>query len=72
VPEINAAMEDAEVLTDPRDRASAWAKIDRMVAEQAPAVPWLWDKVPLLRSADVDGAVSEFNSAWDLAWTSLR
>jgi hypothetical protein len=43
-----------------------------MVAEQAPAVPWLWDKVPLLRSADVDGAVSEFNSAWDLAWTSLR
>jgi peptide/nickel transport system substrate-binding protein len=72
VPEINAAMEDAEVLTDPRDRADAWAKIDRMVAEQAPAVPWLWDKVPLLRSADVDGAVSEFNSAWDLAWTSLR
>ncbi len=72
VPEINAAMEDAALLTDPRDRASAWAKIDRMVAEQAPAVPWLWDKTPLLRSADVDGAVSEFNSAWDLAWTSLR
>ena len=72
VPEINAAMDDAAVLTDARDRADAWAKIDRMVAEQAPAVPWLWDKTPLLRSADVEGAVSEFNSHWDLAWTALR
>ena len=72
VPEINAAMQGAKVLTDPRDRADAWAEIDRMVAEQAPAVPWLWDKVPLLRSADVDGAVSEFNAQWDLAWTALR
>ena len=72
VPAINAAMEDAALLSDPRERASAWAKVDHMVAEQAPAVPWLWDKQPLLRSADVDGAVSEFNAQWDLAWTSLR
>jgi peptide/nickel transport system substrate-binding protein len=72
VPEINAAMEDAALLTDRRERAEAWAEIDRMVAEQAPVVPWIWDKTPLLRSADVDGAVSEFNAQWDLAWTALR
>ncbi len=72
VPEINEAMEDAALLTEPRERADAWAEIDRMVAEQAPVVPWIWDKQPLLRSADVDGAVSEFNAQWDLAWTSLR
>jgi peptide/nickel transport system substrate-binding protein len=72
VPEINAAMAKAELLTDPQERAQAWGKIDEMVTAQAPLVPWIWDKQALLRSADVNGAVSEFNSMWDLAWTSLK
>ncbi|HEY6693007.1 MAG TPA: ABC transporter substrate-binding protein [Solirubrobacteraceae bacterium] len=72
VPAINEAMDKAELLTDPKERAAAWAKIDTMVTEQAPLVPWIWDKQALLRSADTNGAVSEFNSMWDLAWTSLK
>ena len=72
VPEINKAMDDAEVLSDPQERAQAWARIDRMITEQAPVVNWLWDTQPLLRSANVNGVASEFNSAWDLSWTSLK
>ena len=72
VPEINAAMDEAALLTDPEERARAWARIDRMITEQAPVVSWLWDRQPLLRSADVNGVASEFNAQWDLAWTSLR
>jgi peptide/nickel transport system substrate-binding protein len=72
VPEINAAMDEAGLLTDPEGRAQAWARIDRMITEQAPVVSWLWDRLPLLRSADVNGVASEFNSQWDLAWTSLK
>ena len=72
VPEINAAMDEAALLTDPAERARAWARIDRMITEQAPVVSWLWDRQPLLRSADVNGVASEFNAQWDLAWTSLR
>jgi peptide/nickel transport system substrate-binding protein len=72
VPAINAAIGDAELLTDPDERAREWARIDGMVSEQAPVVPWLWDNVPLVRSADVDGVVNAFNSQWDLAWVSLR
>jgi peptide/nickel transport system substrate-binding protein len=71
-PEIDAAMDDAALLTDPRERARAWGRIDRMVSEQAPVVPWLWDNVPMLRSENVDGVVNEFNAQWDLAWVSLR
>jgi peptide/nickel transport system substrate-binding protein len=71
-PEINKAMDAAELLTDPQKRAEAWAKIDIMVTEQAPLVAWIWDKQVLLRSADVNGAVSAFNSMWDLSWTSLK
>ena len=71
-PKINDAMDKAEVLTDPKQRAEAWGKIDDMVTAAAPAVPWIWDKQALMRSADVNGAVSEFNSMWDLSWTSLK
>jgi peptide/nickel transport system substrate-binding protein len=72
VPEINQAMDEAALLTDPKERAEAWARINRMITEQAPVVSWIWDKQPLLRSADVNGVASEFNSQWDLAWTSLK
>jgi peptide/nickel transport system substrate-binding protein len=71
-PKINEAMDKAEVLTDPKDRAAAWGKIDEMVTAAAPSVPWIWDKQALIRSKDVNGAVSEFNSMWDLSWTSLK
>jgi len=72
VPEINEAMADAALLTEPQERADAWAKIDHMVTEQAPVVNWIWDKQTLLRSANVNGAVSEFNAMWDLSWTSVN
>jgi peptide/nickel transport system substrate-binding protein len=71
-PAINQAMDDAALLTDPQDRAEAWAEIDRMISEQAPVIPWLWDKTPLVHSADVNGVPSEFNALWDLSWTSLK
>ncbi len=72
VPEINEAMAEAALLTEPQERADAWAKIDHMVTEQAPVVNWIWDKQTLLRSANVNGAVSEFNAMWDLSWTSVN
>ncbi len=72
IPQLNEAMDDAALLTDPDERAQAWAKIDRMITEQAPVVSWIWDKQPLLRSANVNAVASEFNSQWDLAWTSLK
>jgi len=43
-----------------------------MVTEQAPLVAWIWDKQALLKAADTNGAVSKFNSMWDLSWSSLR
>ncbi len=72
VPAINRAMDAAQLLTDPGERAAAWGRIDRMVTEQAAVVPFLWDNVPLLRSADVDGVVNRFNAHWDLPFVSLR
>jgi peptide/nickel transport system substrate-binding protein len=72
VPEIDEAMEKAAELTDLDQRAKAWADIDRMIMEQAPAAPFLWDKQASGRSGNVKGVIQRFNSTWDFAFTSLR
>jgi len=72
VPKINQAMADAEIISDPADRAKAWAEIDKMVTEQAPAVSFVWDKNANITSPDVNGVVNQFNAQFDLSFTSLK
>jgi len=73
VPEINQAMEKAELVTDVAARAKAWGDIDRQITAQAPAVPWLWDNQPLLMSQDVNAVASKANGGQlDLNFSSLR
>jgi len=72
VPEINAAIARAATLTDPDERAEAWARVDRAIVEQAAAVPLVWDKVSMAHSADVNGVPNENLGIWDFAFTSLR
>jgi peptide/nickel transport system substrate-binding protein len=72
VPAINAEMEKGKTLTDPVERAKAWAEIDKKVTEQAPAVMWIWDKNANIRSANVQGVIDEDNGLWSLSYTSLK
>src|SRR3954453_15725090 len=71
-PKINAAMRDAEVITNPEARAKAWGAIDEMITAEAPVIPWNWDKQPVIRPADVNGVVNRFNAQWDLSFTSVK
>jgi peptide/nickel transport system substrate-binding protein len=70
-PKINAAITKAEVLSDPAERAKAWAEIDKMVTGTAAVIPWYWDKPPLVKSPDVNAIVSKSNAAWDMSFSSL-
>ena len=65
-------MNDAKLLTDPKERADAWAAIDKKITELAPAVDWIWDKTPLIRSPNVNAVASADNGQWDLTYTSLK
>jgi peptide/nickel transport system substrate-binding protein len=71
-PRINEAMDEAAELTDPAERAKAWGDIDKMITERAPAIPWVWDKQPLIRSANVNAVANEFTTQWDLTHSSLK
>ena len=70
-PAINDAIDKAEVLPK-EERPAAWGAIDKMIVEQMPVIPWIWDKTPLIQSANVNGVASVSNSQWELAWTSLK
>jgi peptide/nickel transport system substrate-binding protein len=69
---INKEMDDAALLTDPDERAKAWAEIDKKITAQAPAINWLWDKTPNIRSENVNGVIDQDNALWALAYTSLK
>jgi peptide/nickel transport system substrate-binding protein len=69
---LNADMDKAKLITDPKDRAKAWAEIDKKITEDAPAIDWIWDKTPLIRSPNVVGVASQDNGQWDLSFTSIK
>src|SRR5919197_3749076 len=54
-PQLNKMMNDAKTITDPTERAKTWGEIDKRLTELAPAVDWVWDKTPGIRSKNVNG-----------------
>jgi peptide/nickel transport system substrate-binding protein len=71
-PRINAQIGSASTVTGQADRGEAWGGVDRAVAGQAPAVPWMWDRSVNIRSANVKGVINPQRAVWDVAFTSLR
>ena len=72
VPAINSAMKDAATVPVGKQRNEAWAKIGRMIAEQAPAIPWIWDKSAMVASDDVNLVANGYNASPDLNYTSIK
>ena len=70
--ELNRAIERAELVTEAEPRARAWAKVNHRVVDLAPAIPFMWDYVPAISSADVRGVQNGYTAGWDLNFTSLR
>jgi peptide/nickel transport system substrate-binding protein len=70
-PKVDAAM-NAAALKEGDDRLQAWADIDKMIIEDAAAVPFLWDKTTLIRSKNVNGVAASYYTSWDLNFTSIK
>jgi peptide/nickel transport system substrate-binding protein len=72
VPAINEAMKKAAVAQVGAARNKAWAEVNHMIAEQAPALPWIWDKTASVGSNNVNQVVSTYYTTHDLNFTSLK
>jgi peptide/nickel transport system substrate-binding protein len=69
---INAEMDKAKLLSDPAERAKAWAQADKDITAQAPAIAWTWDKNPEVASKNVNAVIDQNNATWDLSFASLK
>jgi peptide/nickel transport system substrate-binding protein len=69
---INNAMKQDATIPVGTERNQAWAKIDHMIAEQAPAIPWMWDKSAAVAAKDVALVLNGYNSGVDVNFTSLK
>jgi peptide/nickel transport system substrate-binding protein len=72
VPEVNKAIDDAALVTEPQERAEAWAEANRLVVEQAPGITYMWDYQALAASPNVRGVQNGYSTTWDLNFTSVR
>jgi peptide/nickel transport system substrate-binding protein len=73
VPKINAAMTAAEAVVGEGARATAWAKIDDELVEDAAAIPFDWDKDSSIEGKDVHGVGDMWlEGDWDYSYTSLK
>jgi len=68
---IDDAMDKA-ALAEGDDRNRQWGEVDKLIVEQAPAVPFVWDNTNLIHAKDVNGVASEYFTAFDLSFTSLK
>ena len=69
---LNKEIDDAAILPPGADRNKTFAAIDNKITLMAPAVPWLWDKTPLIESKDVQGVADNYSTVWHLSFTSLK
>jgi peptide/nickel transport system substrate-binding protein len=72
VPAINNAMKQASTIPVGAERNQAWAKINHSIAEQAPGIPYIWDKSAQVGSKNVQLAVNGYYTGLDMSFTSLK
>ena len=72
-PAINAAMQKAALVTNSTAHAQAWANVDKLLVDQAVAVPEDFDNQPDIESKNVAGVDMLWNEGeWDFSFTSLK
>src|SRR3954452_19282376 len=69
-PKINTAMDAAAKVKDPAQRREAWAAINKMLVEAAPAIPEVWSSNALVKGKTVKGVLDKWNDDWNLSFSS--
>ena len=64
-------MDDAAKL-EGDERYQAWGEIDKMITEQAPAVPFIWDNTNLIHAKNVNAVGNAYMNSFDLTFTSIK
>jgi peptide/nickel transport system substrate-binding protein len=69
-PKVNKAMDQAAGITNLSQRYAAFAKVDRMIVDDAPAIPEIYSQNALMEGSKVHGVLDPWNDDWNLSFSS--
>jgi peptide/nickel transport system substrate-binding protein len=69
-PKVNQAMDAAAAISNRQQRLTAFAKVDKMIVDDAPAIPEVWSDNALLEGSKVKGVLDPWNDDWNLSFSS--
>jgi peptide/nickel transport system substrate-binding protein len=71
-PKVNKAIDDAAAITNQSARLKAFAKADKMIVDDAPAIPEIWADNAELEGSKVHGVLDPWNDDWNLTFSSVK
>jgi peptide/nickel transport system substrate-binding protein len=69
-PRVNNALNADAAITNPTQRYAAFAQVDKMIVDDAPAIPEIWSDNALLEGSKVHGVLDPWNDDWNLTFSS--
>ena len=70
-PKVNKAIDNAAAIAiPPQRRRKAFAKADKMIVDDAPAIPEIWADNALVEGSKVKGVLDGWNDDWNLSFSS--
>jgi peptide/nickel transport system substrate-binding protein len=69
-PKVNAALNKDAGITNETQRLAAFAKVDKMIVNDAPAIPEVWSDNALVEGSQVKGVLDPWNDDWNLSFTA--
>jgi peptide/nickel transport system substrate-binding protein len=69
---LNKKIEEAKLVTEPTERAQAWADVNHDIMALAPTIPYMWDYQSLAISPNMRGVQNGYSTTWDWNFTSVK
>ena len=69
-PKVNSALNKDAAISDPSKRYAAFAKVDKMITDDAPAIPEIYSSNAELEGTQVHGVLDPWNDDWNLSFSS--
>jgi peptide/nickel transport system substrate-binding protein len=69
-PKVNKAIDSAAAISNPSQRLTAFAQADKMIVDDAAAIPEVWATNALVEGSKVHGVLDGWNDDWNLSFSS--
>ena len=69
-PAVNKGIDAAAAIQDHTARLAAFAKVDKQIVDDAPAIPEIWADNALVKGSGVKGVLDPWNDDWNLSFSS--